>query len=254
LALSTSNWLRRSPQTLQGIPFRTTVDATGRSVEQLDRGDLEKAKSLTPIEPVLMNAPANPPPGEQNYVEPAPEVMSTPAPPPEEEMLAPPPPEPATGGAPPQVNLEEPLRATPTPAPVAAVVRKSMILSMGFNDLPFGFTDSSLPDTHQSRVRNMGRYLVKKKGVWKTLVVAGHTDERGSSKFNMDLSLRRAETVRRLLIEGGVPASRIKAVGYGETKPVDSRHNEKAWARNRRVELEFLKVTDSEAIKRTMDQ
>ena len=100
----------------------------------------------------------------------------------------------------------------------------------------------------------MGRYLSKKKGAWKTLVVSGHTDERGSPKFNMDLSLRRAETVRRLLIEGGVPASRIKAVGYGETKPIDSHHNEKAWARNRRVELEFLKVTDAEAIKHALDQ
>jgi outer membrane protein OmpA-like peptidoglycan-associated protein len=143
--------------------------------------------------------------------------------------------------------------ATPVKAK-APVAAKKVVLSMGFNDLPFGSNDTRLPMAHQTRVKNIGRYLGKNKGAWTRLMVSGHTDERGAEKFNVDLSQRRAETVRRLLIEGGAPGSKIKAVGFGESKPMDRGHNEKAWARNRRVELEFQGVKDSATIKQALDQ
>ena len=66
--------------------------------------------------------------------------------------------------------------------------------------------------------------------------IEGHCDERGTEEYNIALGERRAEGVRKYYIARGVDASRIRTVSWGEESPVDIRHYEKAWARNRRVE------------------
>ena len=50
--------------------------------------------------------------------------------------------------------------------------------------------------------------------------IIGHTDEMGSESYNQGLSQRRALAVRKLLIDGGVPASTASALGAGESQPV----------------------------------
>ena len=72
------------------------------------------------------------------------------------------------------------------------------------------------------------------------LEVQGHTDERGPDHYNLELSQARAESVVAFLIERGVAGRRLQARGYGETMPLDSRHNAEAWAKNRRVEFVIL--------------
>ncbi len=67
--------------------------------------------------------------------------------------------------------------------------------------------------------------------------VQGHTDERGSDAYNLDLSQRRAESVVRFLISDGVDATRLLPKGYGEGQPRVRGHSEEAWAANRRVEF-----------------
>ena len=71
--------------------------------------------------------------------------------------------------------------------------------------------------------------------------IQGHTDERGGDAYNLDLSDRRAASVKQYLVDKGIDASRLKSQGYGETQPLDARHNEEAWAKNRRVEFLILK-------------
>ena len=73
------------------------------------------------------------------------------------------------------------------------------------------------------------------------LEIQGHTDERGSDSYNLELSGRRAASVRRYLTENGVEAKRLQSQGYGETQPLDPRSNEQAWAKNRRVEFLIIK-------------
>jgi len=70
--------------------------------------------------------------------------------------------------------------------------------------------------------------------------IAGHSDNRGDSKFNMQLSQSRAESVREYLILNGAIAENLTANGYGETKPMNDLDNEDAWMENRRVELVIL--------------
>jgi len=69
------------------------------------------------------------------------------------------------------------------------------------------------------------------------VIVAGHTDSVGSDKYNMKLSLRRANAVRDYLVKQGIPASRIRTEGLGETEPVASNDTADGRAQNRRVEL-----------------
>ena len=65
----------------------------------------------------------------------------------------------------------------------------------------------------------------------------GHADERGTREYNLALGERRAAAIRAYLVMKGVSRSQIEVVSYGEEKPTDPRHNEVAWAQNRRVEI-----------------
>jgi outer membrane protein OmpA-like peptidoglycan-associated protein len=67
-----------------------------------------------------------------------------------------------------------------------------------------------------------------------------HTDERGAEAWNLAISRKRADAVAAYLIAKGVDARRLRPVGYGESRPLDKAHNEKAWAKNRRTELVIL--------------
>jgi outer membrane protein OmpA-like peptidoglycan-associated protein len=70
--------------------------------------------------------------------------------------------------------------------------------------------------------------------------VAGHTDSVGSDAYNQDLSERRAQSVVNYFVSKGVGADRLKAVGYGKTKPIASNATEEGRAENRRVELHIF--------------
>ncbi len=70
------------------------------------------------------------------------------------------------------------------------------------------------------------------------LVIEGHTDNVGGAEFNLDLSRKRAEAVKRWLADReGVSEVRLATVGYGLTRPVADNGTEDGRAQNRRVEL-----------------
>ena len=70
--------------------------------------------------------------------------------------------------------------------------------------------------------------------------IEGHTDSSGSSALNLKLSQQRAEAVKALLVENGIPAGQIEAVGMGEDFPIADNNTEAGKARNRRVEIIVL--------------
>lgn len=72
------------------------------------------------------------------------------------------------------------------------------------------------------------------------LEIGGHTDSSGSHEYNLDLSERRAEAVRRALVELGVATDRLSSRGYGKTVPLASNDSLSGRAMNRRVEFTVL--------------
>ena len=74
----------------------------------------------------------------------------------------------------------------------------------------------------------------------KSVLIEGHSDSQGSANLNQVLSQRRAEAVRDALIQDGVPAARLTAVGQGKDRPVADNGSAEGRARNRRVEIIVL--------------
>ena len=71
--------------------------------------------------------------------------------------------------------------------------------------------------------------------------VEGHTDSVGSEKLNQSLSEKRANSVRDFLVQEGIGADRLTAIGYGEAKPIASNANRAGRTQNRRVEINLVK-------------
>jgi hypothetical protein len=69
------------------------------------------------------------------------------------------------------------------------------------------------------------------------LTIEGHADSQGADAYNLSLSQRRTESVKTYLMGKGIMESRLTAVGYGETKPIDDNSTAAGRAKNRRVEL-----------------
>jgi outer membrane protein OmpA-like peptidoglycan-associated protein len=84
--------------------------------------------------------------------------------------------------------------------------------------------------------------VVIKKDPKMRVEVQGHTDGVGTEKYNMKLSIKRANAVRDYLIKKGkIAADRLTAVGFGKTKPIATNDTKEGRAQNRRVELKPIK-------------
>jgi outer membrane protein OmpA-like peptidoglycan-associated protein len=71
------------------------------------------------------------------------------------------------------------------------------------------------------------------------IIVEGHTDSVGDAGYNQDLSSRRAEAVKDLIVARGIEPERIVTRGYGESRPIASNQNAGGRQLNRRVEIVF---------------
>jgi outer membrane protein OmpA-like peptidoglycan-associated protein len=77
----------------------------------------------------------------------------------------------------------------------------------------------------------------------KKMRIEGHTDNRGAADMNLDLSKRRAASVRQWLITHGIDSTRLESEGYGLTKPIQSNDTDAGRQANRRVEF---KITEED--------
>ena len=74
--------------------------------------------------------------------------------------------------------------------------------------------------------------------------IEGHTDDRGRDVYNQVLSERRTQSVRDYLVEHGVPAERVEAHGFGETRPIAPNNTPAGRAENRRVEFRLIDLPE----------
>lgn len=101
----------------------------------------------------------------------------------------------------------------------------------------FSYDDSNFAPKYKPSLMAQASYLVTNPGA--RILLAGHTDERGSREYNVALGERRANTVANLLRMSGVSRQQIRVVSYGKERPLYTGHDEEAHKMNRRVELTY---------------
>ena len=122
----------------------------------------------------------------------------------------------------------------PPPAPPAAEPKKLILEGVNFDNDKATLRPESIStlDKAAATLKEWGDVKVE---------VAGHTDSVASDDYNMELSMRRANTVRDYLIGRGIAADRLTAKGYGESQPVADNATDEGRFKNRRVELVPIK-------------
>ncbi|WP_321280166.1 OmpA family protein [Marinifilum fragile] len=103
----------------------------------------------------------------------------------------------------------------------------------------FEFNKSTLLPTSFEELDKVANFL--NEGMVSQIQISGHTDSKGSDELNKGLSQRRAESVVNYLVGKGIAASRMKAVGYGDSRPIDTNQSDDGRSKNRRVEFLVLK-------------
>lgn len=116
---------------------------------------------------------------------------------------------------------------------VAAIAKDKPQIDL---EITFDYNSAEINSKSLPSVQALGRALITPDLKGSTFVVAGHTDAAGLETYNQILSQRRADSVKRYLIEKfGIPAAELVTVGYGKTKLKDPSHPfEEA---NRRVQV-----------------
>ena len=120
----------------------------------------------------------------------------------------------------------------PDKKPEIVFEKKAPIVLDGVN---FKVGSSELTDGAKPVLDKVVRTLKNYKDMY--LEINGHTDSSGSRALNMKLSRKRAESVRRYLINQGIEEYRLRAIGLGPDHPVTSNNTKEGRSKNRRIEF-----------------
>jgi OOP family OmpA-OmpF porin len=116
--------------------------------------------------------------------------------------------------------------------------------SIVLNNVFFKFDSDELVSDSKTELNKLFTLLSNNPTI--KVEIQGHSDSKGNDNYNLNLSQKRAESVRKYLIKKGIKETRVTAVGYGEKKPIaknensDGTDNEEGRALNRRIELKIL--------------
>jgi OOP family OmpA-OmpF porin len=119
---------------------------------------------------------------------------------------------------------------------------EKQVLKDAFENLNFEFAKTIIKEESYPFLDELADVL-KKEPTW-TLKAVGYTDNKGSDKFNLELSKGRSLAVQRYLISKGVDENRIISEGYGKANPIADNSTPEGQAKNRRVELYILKPNE----------
>jgi len=102
----------------------------------------------------------------------------------------------------------------------------------------FDFDSYALVQMEKDRLEDLGQKMINYPK--SLLEVAGHTDKSGSNKYNYELGMKRAESVKRYLVDQyGVALYRMFTVSHGKDKPVAMPDEKDASTKNRRVDIKL---------------
>ncbi len=131
------------------------------------------------------------------------------------------------------------IAATPAkPAPAAAKPAPSSEKVTFAADALFDFDKAVLKPEGKAKLDDLFNKLYGMN--LEVIIAVGHTDSIGSDAYNDKLSIRRAESVKKYLVDKGVEANRVYTEGKGEKQPVADNKTAAGRAKNRRVEIEVV--------------
>lgn len=132
-----------------------------------------------------------------------------------------------------QEQIEASLQTKKYPGIEGEVFESSML-----RDVNFAFDRYDLSRTAREILARNADFIMKFSEA--KIQIEGHCDERGTNEYNLALGERRAMSTKRYLLSLGVPAHRLSTITYGEELPIDPRHSEGAWSKNRRAHFVIL--------------
>ena len=160
---------------------------------------------------------------EAEACQPPPPPAARPAPP-----APPPPPPPPPKPAPP---------APPAPAPPPP---PKAVAPPTFENVPFNENKSNISPEAAKVLDEVGRTLKQNPNI--KVEIGGHTDATGSDKADMAISLKRAESAKKYLMDKfNISGDRLVVKGYGKTKPIADNSTKEGRAKNRRVEFRIIR-------------
>ncbi len=100
-------------------------------------------------------------------------------------------------------------------------------------DVHFDFDRYDLRPDARATLRTDADWLKANPSV--RVEIEGHADEQGTNEYNLALGAKRAESVKRYLVDLGIAPNRSSIISYGEELPLCREHNESCWGKNRRA-------------------
>ncbi|MBC7456989.1 MAG: OmpA family protein [Bdellovibrionaceae bacterium] len=103
----------------------------------------------------------------------------------------------------------------------------------GLSTVTFEYDKSTLSSGEKAKLQANIQWL--KKNASAKMLVEGHCDQRGSTEYNLSLGERRANAVKKMLVDGGIASARLSTVSYGKEKLLATGDSEAEMAKNRRA-------------------
>lgn len=119
--------------------------------------------------------------------------------------------------------------------PLDKIMKGSRII---LNNIFFETDSSNLKNNSQTELKKLISFMNINSSI--KVEISGHTDNKGNSSHNLDLSNRRAKAVYEYLIKNSVKAERLSYKGFGQTMPIATNDTEEGRALNRRTEIKII--------------
>ncbi len=111
--------------------------------------------------------------------------------------------------------------------------------NIDFPNIYFAFNSARIIRSEEKGIIEIANFMKKYPDVY--LLIEGHTDSVGTYQYNIELSKRRAEAAKRLLVQYGIAPGRIFTKGYGYTRPLATNKTAAGRAKNRRIEFKIFR-------------
>ena len=130
--------------------------------------------------------------------------------------------------------------------------KPDLVISLKSARVLFDANAYALDQELEAKLRRLAKYLILNEDQYSKLKISGHTDNRGSRDYNIDLSRNRAESVAKVFIKAGVAGNRVSARGYGYDRPLVSGSKPGALEKNRRTEIEFFGIKNRDRFNKAL--